>query len=226
MAAAVRQETGASGGDGDVNVAFVSNVLSGSILVALVVVQAGSGDVTSVSDDVNGAWTKKGETEGSTPSSNTRVEAWAFEGAAAGATTVSLDMSASSLTWINIFELTGTSMQFADLVSASGSADPPSAGTVTLAGTSAAVLTGMAVEGTGGSDLTASGWTRSWYHPLSDETHGQHRGGVTDSGEYSVAFADLFGALNFRAIAIAYEEGGGGGSVPVMMHSYRRRRTG
>jgi hypothetical protein len=218
----------AGGGITSQGLAFTSNVTAKSTLVAFVRSGAAAGNVTSVSDNVNGAWTKRFSQAQTTDGHS--LDCWYKLNATAGATTVTVAQGSATLRFTIVEGVADATNGDALDTSASSQGD---AGTTASSG---AITTAAAVEWlvAGGSSANLAGWVLG-----SGWTNLQSGGGsvkVASESQLTAASGSYTGTLtwsgssdNWAAGVIAFKSaaGGGGSFNPVPhMTNYRRRMRG
>lgn len=112
--------------------AYTSSITAGSLLVAAVALETDTATVSSLSDNVNGAWTAVGSLQSLSGFAASRV--YYLKNAAAGATTVTLTPSAgASVLAIHEYSGLDTTAPFDATVAAQGTSTSAASGSQSLA---------------------------------------------------------------------------------------------
>lgn len=203
--------SGGSSSAEPVSKAYTSNVTAGSLLIAAVFWLTSSVSTCSVSDGVNGAWTAIGSPKRGDVGSgleNVFIQMFYKTGAAAGATTVTADISVSVNAGLAIHEYGGTSPEVDgtpvyDWIN-SDQTPTSSAITTTAAGT---LLFAMGVPGSSVSSAGAGYVLRQSANFASNGTEDDLDGGAAGSKTAGFTMADvtetLMGFVAFKEVTAA-----------------------
>lgn len=213
-----------------VDATYGSAVASGNLLIALVHWGGSGQSLNSVTDSAGNTWTLIAGTYASVSATHFTYMrsqiAYTTSGSVATPTVTATFSSAPSFVWIDIYEATAGQLDV--YATATGNSATPTSGSVTASADSFAVAGGNLDNGFGfgsGWFTAGSGWT------LGYETG---EGNYNAFGEYRSSSGSVNGTCNsnysafwggWTACIATFKPVSSGTSIPVLMSSYRKRRT-